>query len=313
MRYNRVLAYHPIAGGVPDFHRRKLMPGRQRFPAGTPQGLLNIANDAIFDLVAPKSSVNYSECGSDLMDDRAAIRDFFDFRGMVLEQSNNFLDSSSWIAEKDWSRVRLVEPESLRYDLDLIRFEAAERICFSATGGEAHAHLNVLREIWYLPGINIAEDDPFSFSVPVNDRARFLACHFSAAALMKCEETVLASRAGRHDLAIEAAILAAQAAKSASEFNGSITKAVMDAAAFDAVRSRIASRLAKRGYLNGKKYSAKKKVYELWLRWQKGEIVFKNNSKFAFHVVSVFDALESTSVVERWQRDWRQGKDIPDV
>lgn len=313
MRYNRVLAYHPIAGGVPDFHRRNLMPGRRRFPAGTPQALLNIANDAIFDLVAPKSNVDYPGGGYDLMDDRRAFADFFEFRRTVLEYSNKFLSSSSRAVEKDWSRVRLVEPGSLRYDMDLIRFEAAERIRLSERCDEVHAHLNVLRDIWFLPGIDIAEDDALSFSVPVNDRARLLACHFSVAALMKCDEAVLARRVGRYDLAIDAAILAAQAAKTASEFNGSITKVVMDAVAFDAVKSRMASSAAKARYLNSAKYEAKKKVYALWLKWKKGEVIFKNNSKFALHVVNVFDVLESTGVVEKWQRDWRQGKDVPDA
>jgi hypothetical protein len=313
MRYNRVLVYHPIAGEIPDFHRRKLKPGRKRFPTGTPQALLNIAHDAIFDLVAPKSNINYLGCGYDLMDDRSAFREFFEFRQVVLNYSRKFLSSISWAVEKDWSRVKYVEPGSMRHNLDLIRFEASEKICCSEAQGEIYAHLNVLREIWFLPGINIADDDPLSFSVPVNDRARILTCHFSVMALMKCDEAVLARRAGRHDFAMEAAILAAQANRHASEFNGSITKAIMDAAAFDAVQSRIASRSAKKGYLNGEKYKAKKKVYELWLRWKNGEIVFKNNSKFALHVVTVFDVLESTGVVEKWQRDWRQGKDIPDV
>ncbi|RQT10403.1 hypothetical protein DF051_27960 [Burkholderia contaminans] len=247
------------------------------------------------------------------MNDRRAFREFFDFRQIVLEYSNDFLYSSPWGVEKDWSRVRLIEPGSLRYDVDLVRFEAAEKIRSFEAHGEDYAHLIVLREIWFLPGIDIAQDDPLSFSVPVNDRARFLACHFSVAALMKCEEAILARRAGRYDIAIKAAILAAQAGRSASEFNGSMTKAVMSAAAFDAVRSRMASNAAKTRHLNSEKYEAKKKVYELWLKWQRGEAIFKNNSKFALHAVNVFDVLESTGVVEKWQRDWRQGKDIPDA
>ncbi|WP_157384134.1 hypothetical protein [Burkholderia glumae] len=313
MRYNRVLAYHPIAAAIPDFYRQKMMPRRRRFPAAVPQDLWSVANNAIFDLVFWEAGAESQGLHRPLMSDREAFRRFFEFRQKVLEYSREFLNSNHRTGRECCLGEWLVEPGSLHYDMDLIRFEALNNIILAEQQGGIHMHLDVLREIWFLPGICISDDDPLSFSIPTAERGRFLACHYAAVALMKCDEAVLARRGGRYDAAMAAAIVAAQAAKSAFEFNGSITRIVIDAVAQKEMRSRFAKVAARKGHRRRPIYKVKRAVYELWLRWQRGEIKFKNNSKFALHVVNAFEELESTGSVEKWQREWRQGKAIPEV
>ena len=40
---------------------------------------------------------------------------------------------------------------------------------------------------------------------------------------------------------------------------------------------------------------------------------YKNKTDFARQNERMEDALESQSVIERWCRDWREGKDIPQL
>jgi len=247
------------------------------------------------------------------MSDVEAFGRFFEFRKEVFEYSREFLSLNQCVVQEGSRGEWLVEPGSLHYDMDLIRIEALRSIYLAAQHGGGHTHLDVLREIWFLPGICIRDDDPLSFSIPANERGRFLACNYATVALMKCDEAVLARRGGKYDSAMAAAIVAAQAAKSAFEFNGSITRVVMDAVAQKEMRSRFSRVAAKEGHRRRPIYKVKRAVYELWLKWQRGEVKFKNNSKFALHVVNAFEELESTGSVEKWQREWRQGKAIPEI
>jgi hypothetical protein len=165
-------------------------------------------------------------------------------------------------------------------------------------------HLASVAFLWLDSADQAVVNHEFSFGVEAGTRRKFLARHYAIASLRYLEMALLARHVGNIDNALEHALRASQASQQATEL------------AFDGeeeILSEIGRRGARARHRNDPKQKAKAAVYALWLRWQAGEERFRNNAKFALEAVSRYTELESTQTVERWQRDWRKGKDIPDT
>jgi len=69
-------------------------------------------------------------------------------------------------------------------------------------------------------------------------------------------------------------------------------------------KKAVASKLA-----NDPKQSAKYKVYEYWLDWQKRPNMYKSKAQFAKEMLRKFHDLESQKVItDRWCKEFAEGK-----
>ncbi|MFM0210513.1 hypothetical protein PQQ96_24215 [Paraburkholderia sediminicola] len=213
---------------------------------------------------------------------RAMFAEFSAFRQRVYSTAESISDDE-----------KIARATEFDYSVEMI-------LCGEDPWESLDAHLACVACLWL--------DDPvsfqhaFSFGVEVGQRRQFLARHYAIASLRYVELALLARRAERVDQALRYALLAASTSNQAMDlvFDGE-----------EAILSEIGRRGAKARHRIDPKQKAKAAVYDLWRRWQNGQENFPNNAKFALAAVQQHADLGSTQVVERWQRNWRKGKDIP--
>ncbi|MEN8501818.1 MULTISPECIES: hypothetical protein [Paraburkholderia] len=277
IRYHRSFAFHPAPPDVERVRAGSILNRVKRYPMDAPFELTDVATRA---MIALYEGVRTGEWPGG---HRSLAREFFAFRRQALRLA-----------------ARLA-PDSVD-DGSSIRDVALWRIFELDPWDRIDVHLDALVILWLDERGAIGEQDDLGFGIKADERRRLLARLYATSALLYLDEALLARARGKPDSFVAAAMKAARA--------GEIAITLPHCGIAD-IRRQIAQQAAKKKHRESPKRKAKIAVYDLWQRWRAGEVRFKNNAQFALAAVSQHDVLESTQVVERWQRNWANGDDIP--
>lgn len=281
IHYRRRFSYHPLPPGQTDARVDVLRWRTKRYPYSLGVEFWGVACRAINVLADERPEL--AGVTSDLYGELLA--EFFAFRRKVFRTIPDppaEHDRDRWLSERE---------------------HALDIMWNSDPWSELDEHLDTLRLLWLSPERPISSDDPLSLGIVESARAPLLGRHYAIAAMRYAELAILASASGAGVRAMGYAMKACSTSYCAQDL-------MFDNEA-EAIRKQ-ASRGGKARHRVDPKQRAKAEVYAMWLKWQSGDERHKNQSKFALAAVGKHaDVLESTQTIERWQRSWRVGKDIP--
>ncbi|MBO7754497.1 hypothetical protein [Burkholderia pseudomallei] len=279
IRYRRRFSYHPVPSFEKGLHANVLLRRTKLYPYRAGWEFFLVGARAIQVLTewnrrTGKSDRLYGEL----------LSEFFSLRRRV------------WQALPDDPAAFETDDE---YGRDL------EYVWYSDPWADLDEHLHTLSRLWLDETRPIPLDDPMSLGIAKEDRAGTLARNYAIAAMRYLELAILAAASHSGDRSMQFAMKASHVIDRAVNLT------------FDA-ESEAIRKLARRGGKARQKVDPKQRakvdVYAMWLEWQNNnKAMYETKSKFALAAVKKHEfVLESTQTVERWQRRWEDGKDIPD-
>ncbi|CAD6524612.1 hypothetical protein LMG27952_01741 [Paraburkholderia hiiakae] len=295
VRYRRILKHHPLRELLGPRH-----PGETplRYPVDAPWSIVQAGMRAYVGILTMLQAAGRLP---PTLDDRrfykGLVREFMAFRERALDAMSEFaptdLGATPGIAELACWRVFQHGPES-RFDV----------------------HLGALEDIWLSAGAADAPNGPLALGVPVEGRGAFLARHYAVAVLLEFDTALICRARGDIDGTLQAAVYGGQSASSSFNLETAPSGAgdiASLAATLAALRSEQARAAANLRHSNSDEGRAKLAVCEQWRRWRAGELHFQSVAAFAREALKQHIALNSGPTVERWVREWDQGKNIPDL